>query len=195
MGAYRIIINVSFSTNHVWEDDNNIQYEASSFRFTTLFLAALSHLSSFPPPPPPSSVYPVVSLSVITSGSQTMLQCDAYGYPVLTEVTIVDTSSTSNIYTHDNYTSGGRATSTQQLLGCPTFKCRASNRFGMITAATATCTGMCMDWIEYMPISESLLPVSVTLHSQSSCACLCVQVRCIAKCNFYTFPIRVACFF
>eukprot|EP00731_Ephydatia_muelleri_P021406 Em0013g1133a len=86
--------------------------------------------------------YPVVNLSVITSGSQTMLQCDAYGYPVLTEVTIVDTSSTSNIYTQDDYTSGGCATSTQQLTGCPTaFRCRASNSFGITTVATATCTG------------------------------------------------------
>ncbi|KAL5470864.1 hypothetical protein EMCRGX_G028904 [Ephydatia muelleri] len=86
------------------------------------------------------SFYPVVNLSVITSGSQAMLQCDAYGYPVLTEVTIVDTSSTSNIYTQDNYTSGGRATSTQQLTGCPTtFRCRASNGFGMTTVVMPIC--------------------------------------------------------
>eukprot|EP00731_Ephydatia_muelleri_P021402 Em0013g1129a len=98
------------------------------------------------------SFYPVVNLSVITSGSQAMLQCDAYGYPVLTEVTIVDTSSTSNIYTQDNYTSGGRATSTQQLTGCPTtFRCRASNGFGMTTVVMPICAAFLVRHSVVMP--------------------------------------------
>ena len=91
----------------------------------------------------PPTVYPVVNMSVTTSGSQAMILCEAYGYPALTDVTILGGTSTSNISPQDNFTSWGRASSTQPLMGCPTtFQCKATNGFGATTIQTMACSGM-----------------------------------------------------
>ena len=131
--------------SHVSISTCKVHHVGKDFLTSHSMSASSPSLCLLPFPLPPPTVYPVVNMSVTTSGSQAMILCEAYGYPALTDVTILGGTSISNISPQDNFTSWGRASSTQPLMGCPTtFQCKATNGFGATTIQTMACSGVCV---------------------------------------------------